>query len=300
MLCLVEGQVLLDATEVGNLLEIGVCLLVRQNREKFAVSISLLSILFDDALGNVEEEDVGGYASLLTLRHNPLLVAHRNDVVGREVGHIDISQPCEARKDEDVTHQLQAFQPKVFVGDADDFLIGQEATIDGFQVEAMIEEGVVHQDATLLGIDSNRLESFHLLDGRVVRATCDSTKIQLEVLHYGRSKLRQPNILASILVLEKLKEVSAKYAVLLEAIFADGFPDTLLDVVNKRVEDGEKLSVLLGLSAIDGADFVHRERFVVLQLAVNTIEGVRDAVECSIGGECVSRSSFESAGSIVP
>ena len=82
--------------------------MVRQNREKFTLTISLLAILFDDALGNVEEEDVGGYIGLLTLSHNPLLVAHRNDVVGREVGHIDISQPCEAREYEDVTHQLQS------------------------------------------------------------------------------------------------------------------------------------------------------------------------------------------------
>lgn len=121
----------------------------------------------------------------------------------------------------------------------------------------MIEERVVQQDTTLLGINSNSLERFHLLDGRVVRTARHGAQIQLEVLHYSRCQFSQPNILANILVLEKLKEMSAKHAVLLMAIFADGFPNTLLDVVNKRVEDGEELCILLGLSAKDSADFIH-------------------------------------------
>lgn len=91
MPCKVEGQILLDPTDVGNLFEVGIGLLVREHREEFPLSISLVAILGDNALGNVEEEDVGGYAGLLPLRHNPLLIAHCDDMVGREVGHIDIS-----------------------------------------------------------------------------------------------------------------------------------------------------------------------------------------------------------------
>lgn len=94
-----------------------------------------------------------------------------------------------------------------------------------------------------------------------------------QVLYYGRSEFCQPNILASVSVIEELKEMSAKHIVLLEAVFADGFPYTLLDVVNKRVEDREELCTP-GLSAIEGADFGHRERFIVFKLSIDTIEGM--------------------------
>ena len=54
MPCHVKGQVLLDATKVGYLLEIRVCLLITQNGKELAITIGLVAIFGNDALGNIQ------------------------------------------------------------------------------------------------------------------------------------------------------------------------------------------------------------------------------------------------------
>ena len=55
MLCHVEGKVLLDTAKVGYLLEIRVGLLIAQNGKKLAITIGLVAIFGNDALGNIEK-----------------------------------------------------------------------------------------------------------------------------------------------------------------------------------------------------------------------------------------------------
>ena len=54
MPCAVEGQVLLDATNISNFFQITVQFLIRQHGEKFAVTIGLATIFCNDAFGYIE------------------------------------------------------------------------------------------------------------------------------------------------------------------------------------------------------------------------------------------------------
>ena len=69
-----EGESLLYATYVGDLLEVGIHLLVGEDGEKLPVFGSRTrAILLDDGLGDVQEEDVTLYSCLLSPRHDPCL-----------------------------------------------------------------------------------------------------------------------------------------------------------------------------------------------------------------------------------
>ena len=91
-----EGQLLLDPAEVGDLLEVRVGFLIRQDGEEFTVPIRLVAVLRDDCSRDVEEQHIGLHACFLSLGHDPLFVVHRHNVVWCEVGHVDVGQSGEA------------------------------------------------------------------------------------------------------------------------------------------------------------------------------------------------------------
>ena len=164
-----EGQLLLDPAEVGDLLEVRVGFLIRQDREELTISIRLVAVLRDDCSRDVEKQHVGFHARFLSLGHDPLLVVHRHDVVGREVGHVDVSQSGEAGKDEDVPHQLQSLDTQILVGYSKDLFVRQKASIYWLHVEAEIDERIMVENAELSPEEGNRLERLQRLSGRVVR-----------------------------------------------------------------------------------------------------------------------------------
>ena len=69
-----EGESLLYATHVGDLLEVGIHLLVGEDGEKLPVfGCRTRAILLDDGLGDVQEEDVTLYSCLLPSCYDPCL-----------------------------------------------------------------------------------------------------------------------------------------------------------------------------------------------------------------------------------
>ena len=69
-----------------------------------------------------------------------------------------------------------------------------------------------------------------------------------------------------------------QYAVLLQALLADGVPHALADVINELVKDREKGAELLDLPEVGGAELVERDRLVVLVLVVEGVEAGGDGI----------------------
>lgn len=53
----------------------------------------------NDALGNIQKQDIGLDVRLLPFGHNPLFVIHRHDMIGAtKVGYIDVAKPVKQEK----------------------------------------------------------------------------------------------------------------------------------------------------------------------------------------------------------
>ena len=164
-----EGEPLLYATHVGDLLEVGIHLLVGEDGEKLPVfGSSTRAILLDDGLGDVQEEDVTLYFCLLSPRHDPCLSIHSDEVFSSEVCDINIGKSREAGKEKEVTDELKARNRQLLVGYPQDLLIGKKASVHWCEVEVVIAKRILEEIAPLEGIDGDGLQGLHLLDGDVV------------------------------------------------------------------------------------------------------------------------------------
>ena len=164
-----EGEPLLYATHVGNLLEVGIHLLVGEDGEKLPVfGSSTRAILLDDSLGDVQEEDVALYSCLLSPRHDPCLSIHSDEVFSSEVCDINIGKSREAGEEKEVTDELKARDGQLLVGYLQDLLIGEEASVYRGEVEVVITKRILEKIAPLEGIDSDGLQGLHLLDSGIV------------------------------------------------------------------------------------------------------------------------------------
>src|SRR3712207_2527215 len=97
----------------------------------------------NDALGNIQKQDIGLDVRLLPFGHNPLFVIHCHDMIGAKVGYIDVRQARKTGEDEDVPHQSQTLYVQILVDYLQDLFIRQKTSINRFQVETMIQEWVV-------------------------------------------------------------------------------------------------------------------------------------------------------------
>ena len=164
-----EGKSLLYATHVGDLLEVGIHLLVGEDGEKLPVFGSRTrAILLDDGLGDVQEEDVTLYSCLLSPRHDPCLSIQGDQMLSLKIGHIDVGKSREAGEEEEVTDELKTRDGQLLVGYPQDLLVGEEASVHWGEVEVVIAKRILEKIAPLEGIDSDGLQGLHLLDSGIV------------------------------------------------------------------------------------------------------------------------------------
>lgn len=80
MPCHVKGKGFADITQISYLFQIGIHLLIGENRQEMAVFPDR-SIFLDNPLGDVEQDDIGGYPCFLASGHDPFTSVQFNDVI---------------------------------------------------------------------------------------------------------------------------------------------------------------------------------------------------------------------------
>ena len=85
----VEGYILVDATDIGQLLQICIALLVARYGEQFTTQLLHTSILCDDDLRHLQEWNMYGYIGFVSVGLNPSsALGVYVDILLLEFGHI--------------------------------------------------------------------------------------------------------------------------------------------------------------------------------------------------------------------
>ena len=125
-----ERKVLLDAADVGYLLQIAIEFLIGDYRHELAVGVASL-IFVEYFQGRRKQRYHHLRVGLLAVGDYPqATVEHLLDVIDTEVGEVDICQPGEAGEDEDVAHLFQTLTCELFLHHLAKFVFSEIATVD--------------------------------------------------------------------------------------------------------------------------------------------------------------------------
>ena len=111
----VERQVLFDATDVGNFLQITVELLIGDYRHELAVVVATLIFVEDFQCRRKQRYHYFSVGLLAVGDYPKTTVEHLLDIIDAQVGEVDVCKPGEAGEDEDVTYLFQAFACKLLL-----------------------------------------------------------------------------------------------------------------------------------------------------------------------------------------
>lgn len=164
------GESLLYAAEVADFFEVGIHLLVGENRKQPSLGGNTF-VLLNDELRDVEQQDVGGHVGFLSFGHYPFLAVKRHDVALSQMCHVDVRQACEAGENEDVANYVKAWHFKVLLHDVLNLFIGQEAAIHFLEPYLEVGERVAVYQSESSCTYRDGLEVAHHLHGGVVGAT---------------------------------------------------------------------------------------------------------------------------------
>ena len=164
-----EGQVLFDAADVGNLLQIAVELLIGDYRHELAVVVAAL-IFIEDFQSRRKQWYHYLCVRLLAVGDNPqAAVKHLLYVIDTQVGEVDVCQPGKTGEDEDVAHLLQAFACELLLHHLTQLVFGQIATVNALDGYFVAVEGVNGDKPGADSLVYYLLEELHALVGGVLR-----------------------------------------------------------------------------------------------------------------------------------
>ena len=139
-------------------------------------------------------------------------------------------------------------------------------------MKSVVCKRIMEENATLLGIECNRLEGFHFLDRRVVRTICRRIQVQFKILNDRCVKFLQTDVFSFVFQHKEFCKMSAQDAVLLQTCLTDGMSDSFSDVFNELVEHWKKRAELPAFTKIERAYFIQGQGFVSLQFSVNAVQ----------------------------
>ena len=181
MTCEMKRQVLLDAADVGYLLQIAVQLLIGDYRHELAVGVASL-IFVEYFQGRRKQGHHNLRVGFLAVGDYPqATVEHLLDVIDTEVGEVDICQPGEAGEDEDVAHLFQTLGGELLLHHLAKLVFGEIATVNTLDGDFVTVERVNGYQPGADGFVDYLLEELHALVGGVLRVFVLGTEEELKI-----------------------------------------------------------------------------------------------------------------------
>ena len=177
-------QLLADAADVGQLLQVGVHLLVARYGQQHVVppAFGIGAVALQNPLGDLQQRDVAHVAGLLTRLADPAVALHvGDDVLGCELLDVREGQPREAAEDEEVAGLGQPRDVDLLVHQPFDLRLFGHLALDGLQREADLGEGVALHPLAGQRDAGDLLEVLEVLRRRVV-AEAAVDLVQIEVV----------------------------------------------------------------------------------------------------------------------
>ena len=127
---------------------------------------------------------------------------------GCQLLHVNECQPSERCKDEDITHDSDTLQWKVFVVDGEQFIHCQELADNLFLMKLDTDKRVFGYPFVCQGEIGYLLQAFHVADNGVLLAGLFRFEVKLKGTNQLPIDFRQRQILFPILLFDKLCEIA--------------------------------------------------------------------------------------------
>ena len=200
-------QLLADAADVGQLLQVGVHLLVARHGQQHVVrhALGIRAVALQNPRGDLQQRDVAHVAGLLARLADPAVALHvGDDVLGCELLDVREGQPREAAEDEEVARLGQPRDVDLLVHQPFDLRLFGHLALDGLQREADLGEGVALHPLAGQRNAGDLLEVLEVLRRRVVAAAAVGFQVELELLDETAVDFVQIEVVAVVGVAHEL------------------------------------------------------------------------------------------------
>ena len=178
-------EILADAADVGQFLQIGVHLLVAAYGKQHAVrlAVGVASVAVDNLLRLIEQWNVAHVLGLLTCLANPdLAVDVRHQMLGFELLHVHKGQPRQTTETEDVADLRQSRDGDFLVEQHLQLLFLEKLAFDRLEMEVNLGKRILLHPTFGQRNADNLLEVQQVLGGRVVAAPPNRSEVEIIVL----------------------------------------------------------------------------------------------------------------------
>lgn len=192
-------RLLADAADVGQLLQVGVHLLVARHGQQHVVchALGIRAVALQNPRGDLQQRDVAHVAGLLARLADPAVALHvGDDVFGGELFDVREGEPREAAEDEEVARLGQPRDVDLLVHQPLDLRLFGHLALDGLQREADLGEGGALHPLAGQRDAGDLLEVLEVLRRRVVAAAAVGLQVELELLDEAAVDLVQIEVVA--------------------------------------------------------------------------------------------------------
>ena len=183
------GQILVNVADSCDFLQVRVHLLIGDDGEQMLFSALVISILEDEPLGDVQQNNIYKCACLNTAALDPLDAVERHDILTLQIGQVDIGKAGEAGEHEKVTDEGKTLVFNLLVHEPVELVILKIATVNSLEVEADVGERVVGRQSVADAEEDDRLEGLECFRGSVGVLADLCSQIELEVMDDKRCDL---------------------------------------------------------------------------------------------------------------
>ena len=150
------GQVLVYVADSCDFLQVRVHLLIGDDGEQMLLSALVISILEDEPLGDVQQNNIYKCACLNTAALDPLDAVERHDILTLQIGQVDIGKAGETGEHEKVTDGAQAVSDlEVFLNDGLKLLLREVASVNILHVELDTKIRVRVENSELYAVEDD-------------------------------------------------------------------------------------------------------------------------------------------------
>ena len=287
--CAMGRQLFADAADVGQLLQVGVHLLVTRHGQQYVVrhALGIRAVALQNPRGDLQQRDVAHVAGLLARLADPAVALHvGDDVFGGELLDVREGQPREAAEDEEVACLGQPRDVDLLVHQLLDLRLFGHLALDGLQREADLGEGVALHPLARQRDAGDLLEVLEVLRRRVVAAAAVGLQVELELLDETAVDLVQIEVVAVVGVAHELLREFHAGLVALGGGSGQIDAHQLVAFVVVLAEELEERVAVRGLAAeVEVQHLLGREGLLVhLQVAVDADDAGPHGVDVEVDG----------------
>lgn len=287
--CAMGRQLFADAADIGQLLQVGVHLLVARHGQQHVVrhALGIRAVALQNPRGDLQQRDIAHVAGLLARLANPAVALHvGDDVLGCELLDVREGEPREAAEDEEVARLGQPRDVDLLVHQPLDLRLFGHLALDGLQREADLGEGVALHPLAGQRNAGDLLEVLEVLRRRVVAAAAVGLQVELELLDETAVDLVQIEVVAVVGVAHELLREFHAGLVALGGGSGQIDAHQLVAFVVVLAEELEERVAVRGLAAeVEVQHLLGREGLLVhLQVAVDADDAGPHGVDVEVDG----------------